>query len=141
MSTFREYAVSETALAQARKLGMYGDVDGKLKKMARLAARFTHPLANRRYQNYLLKIDGDVISDIIKFSPDELAKYESRTYRERRAGVGPGEPLPVTAKDVEKARQRMKEAVEEFGPVSAEKASDLPYHQQYAKRLRKPKTE
>jgi hypothetical protein len=76
---------------------MYGAVERRLKKMARLAARITYPGANYRYQNYLFLIQDDKIVDILYFSDADRALYERRTYRERRAGLAQGETLPPTS--------------------------------------------
>lgn len=65
---FREFEVSSSALDQARALGMFGDVPGRLKRMAQQSAPFTHPDGNRRYESYILKVAGGVVEAIYKFT-------------------------------------------------------------------------
>ncbi len=58
-----EYAISDTVLNQARKLGMYGNVRGRLIRIAREAEPFAHPTATHRFKNLILTIrENDVVS-------------------------------------------------------------------------------
>jgi hypothetical protein len=61
-SRFRQYKVSAEARRQARTLGIRGDVETRVARMARLAARFTHPMANVRYQRFIMRVEGDTIT-------------------------------------------------------------------------------
>jgi len=63
VSGFRRYAVHPEALAQAQKLGLFGNVEKRLARMARLSAPFTHQAGNRRFESYVLRVqDGQVVS-------------------------------------------------------------------------------
>lgn len=138
VSAYRQYDVTPEVIEKARKLGMYGAVERRLKKMARLAARITYPGANYRYQNYLFLIQHDKIVDILYFSDADRALYERRTYRERRAGLAQGETLPPTS-----SRAPMKlldDDSKELVTKPARKVSPtkdhapLSYSQEYARR-------
>jgi hypothetical protein len=52
-----EVMLTETVLLQARKLGMYGNVSGRLKAMVQQSMPFTHPSGNRRFEGYVLRVD------------------------------------------------------------------------------------
>ena len=63
MSGFRRYQVHPDALAQAQKLGLFGNVEKRLARMARLSAPFTHQAGNRRFESYVLRVqDGQGVS-------------------------------------------------------------------------------
>jgi hypothetical protein len=53
------YRVTEEVLEQARKLGVEGDVEAEIKRMARDATPYTHPRANLRHGPYALKVEGN----------------------------------------------------------------------------------
>jgi hypothetical protein len=59
---FRTYKVSAEAYRQARTLGIRGDVEARVMRMARRAARFTHPVANLRYERFIMRVEGDTIT-------------------------------------------------------------------------------
>lgn len=61
-SGFRQYKVSAEARRQARTLGIHGDVEARVARMARRAARFTHPTANLRFERFILRLEGDTIT-------------------------------------------------------------------------------
>jgi hypothetical protein len=65
---FREFDISPVVFEQARALGMYGNVQDRLKDMARRSAPFTHPEGNRRFEGYILMIREGVILAIAKFT-------------------------------------------------------------------------
>lgn len=85
----KTYTASDHALAQAQAL----EIDeAQLLKMARLAARFTHPDANHRYRQYIMWIDSDgMVTMIDLMDRDEADYYQRRTYEERKAEEDPGE--------------------------------------------------
>lgn len=68
--TSRDIQVSAEAVAQAHRLGLFGNVDKRIARMARKSSPFTHPLANRRYESFILKIEQDVVLSIMKFDPE-----------------------------------------------------------------------
>ena len=71
MPGFREYAVSPSVLEQARAIGMYGNVEGRIKRMAQAAVPFKHPPASHRFDSYLFRIEGDTVVMIMKFDPSK----------------------------------------------------------------------
>jgi hypothetical protein len=75
------YRITAHALLKARTFGMYGAIEDRIINMARMSAPFTHPVGNRRFHQFLLKIEGDQILDLVKFTPEEIALYDSPSYR------------------------------------------------------------
>ena len=69
MTERRAYSVDPGVLGKARELGLYGNLEGRIVRMARNAAPFTHAEANRRYHDFLFKIEGGTIVDIMKYDP------------------------------------------------------------------------
>jgi len=62
MSKFREYSVSEKALADARRLGVTEPkLTTYLKRIARAAAPITHEDGDWRYDDFVLDIDDTTI--------------------------------------------------------------------------------
>jgi hypothetical protein len=61
-SGFRQYKVSPEAPEQAQRLGIRGDVEAKVARMARHAAPFTHPNANRRFERFIMRVDEDTVT-------------------------------------------------------------------------------
>jgi hypothetical protein len=53
------YRVSDEALEQARQLGVEGDVEQQVKRMARDGTPYAHPKANLRHGRFLLKVEGN----------------------------------------------------------------------------------
>lgn len=64
MGKFRQFHVSNTAKEQARALGMYGDLDNRLADMAKRSAPWKCPQGDRRFEGYILSIDGDIVTGI-----------------------------------------------------------------------------
>lgn len=84
MTSFRAYAVTAPALSSARRAGLYGRVEARLRKMARLSAPCTHPLGTRRFRQYLFNIEGDKILRVLRLSEDEIRELEERSFKQRR---------------------------------------------------------
>jgi hypothetical protein len=61
-SGFRHYKVSAEARKQAQALGIRGDVEAKVARMARHAAPFTHPTANRRFERFIMRVEKDTVT-------------------------------------------------------------------------------
>lgn len=59
-----DFTVTADAVAKGRSFGIHGDTAARICRMAKRAARFTHELGNRRFQDYVLSIDGKTITDI-----------------------------------------------------------------------------
>ena len=54
------YRVSEEVLTQARNLGLEGDVEAQIKRMARDGTPYhEHPRANLRHGRFILKLEGN----------------------------------------------------------------------------------
>lgn len=53
----RQFTVSAQAIVEGRELGLGDDCAQQIAEMARFAAPLTHPLGNRRYEDFVLKID------------------------------------------------------------------------------------
>jgi hypothetical protein len=86
------YQVSRKAIAQAERLGIIGDGGSlRIKLMAQKSAPFTHERFNRRYQQHILLVQNDIVTDIAILSPQERAFYNSRRFEERLAEEDPGE--------------------------------------------------
>ena len=80
-----DYDISDTALYQARKLGMYGEVRARLIKIAREAQPFAHPAATHRFGNLLLTIRENVLVAIAK--ADQPSDSRSRCWRTARSST------------------------------------------------------
>ena len=99
-SDARPYIISPHALIKARTFGMYGAAEDRIRYMASQSSPFTHPVGNRRFHQFLLKIEGDVVVDLVKFTPEEIARYDGRPYAESdaepvaEAAIPLAEPVP-----------------------------------------------
>ena len=71
MSGFLDFTVAPNVLAKARAIGMYGNVENRLIRMAKASVPFHHPTANRRFEGFLLYVENGVIRDIMKFDPSK----------------------------------------------------------------------
>lgn len=60
----RMYMVSAGAIAQAKMLGIGGAVEKRLLRMARRSAPLTHPEGNRRFDDFVLLIQDNVLRGI-----------------------------------------------------------------------------
>jgi hypothetical protein len=56
-SDSRQYEVSPEARKQAQTLGIRGDIEARVARMACHAAAFTHPMANRRFGRFIMRIE------------------------------------------------------------------------------------
>jgi hypothetical protein len=63
------YRVSEEVLAQARNLGLEGDVEAQIKRMAKEGTPYTHARANLRHGRFALKIEGNTVTWIALVDP------------------------------------------------------------------------
>lgn len=63
-SEYRQFTVSDRAFAKGEALGIDGDVEARIARMARRSAPYTHPDGNRRFEGFLLTVDGDTVVDI-----------------------------------------------------------------------------
>jgi hypothetical protein len=58
------FDISDQAITQAKRLGIGGNVSARLARMARRAANLTHPLGNRRFDEFVLRVDGNKVKSI-----------------------------------------------------------------------------
>jgi hypothetical protein len=56
------YKLTDEVLEQARKLGVEGDVEQQVRRMARDATPYTHPKANLRHGRFILKVEGNAVT-------------------------------------------------------------------------------
>ena len=56
------YRVSDEVLEQARQLGLEGDVEQQVKRMARHGTPYTHPSANLRHGRFILMVEGNDVT-------------------------------------------------------------------------------
>ncbi len=57
----RLYRVSDQALRQAREIGIGGAVVKRLQRMGMRSAPYTHPDGNRRFDDFVLSVQGKEI--------------------------------------------------------------------------------
>ena len=69
MAGFRQYVVTEQAAAQGRELGLGQHAVTRIERMAHRAAPFTHKLGNRRYEDFVLKMEGGQVLAIARLTP------------------------------------------------------------------------
>lgn len=69
--SFKTYAASQEVVSKARSLGVLGDTEARLKRMARRSAPFTSDVGNRRFMNYVLLIEGGTIKDVTYMEPEQ----------------------------------------------------------------------
>lgn len=69
---FRQYQASPEAVRKARDLGIYGDTQARLLRMARRSAPCTSSLGNRRFLNFVLQVSGDVVMNISRLDIDPV---------------------------------------------------------------------
>jgi hypothetical protein len=55
--TKRVYTVSEDAVRQAREIGLCGEVAKRLARMAKRSAPLTHEEGNRRFGDFVLRVE------------------------------------------------------------------------------------
>lgn len=82
MSMFENCRVSPEAEKDGVHLGITGTVAGKIAWMVQHAARFTHPLGNRRYEQFVFRVDEDGVVRSVARLPDG---FREETSRERQA--------------------------------------------------------
>jgi hypothetical protein len=66
MGDFRSFEVSDFAARQARSLGMSGDVAARVARMARRSAVCTSEFGNRRFGEFFLTVQGNVVTEITR---------------------------------------------------------------------------
>jgi hypothetical protein len=66
ISESRPIVVSPDAIAQAKLLGIGGDRDKRLRRMARRSAPLTHDKGNRRFGDFVLQVSDRMVIAINK---------------------------------------------------------------------------
>lgn len=69
VTDFRRFRLAPGVVEQAQKLGLFGNVEKRLLRMARHSAPFTHQAGNRRFEAWVLRIDQGVVVSIKKLDP------------------------------------------------------------------------
>lgn len=75
---FREYDVHPEAIRQAQRVGLSGNVEQEVARMARYSAPFTHPAGNRRYYEFVMRIENEAVVSIAKLDDGVEAKRVRR---------------------------------------------------------------
>ena len=60
----RAYRVADVAIAQGRAIGLAGDVSARLRRMARRSAPITHHDGNRRFDDFILRVENNVVQSV-----------------------------------------------------------------------------
>lgn len=66
MSRPREYKVTPFAAKAAREIGLCGNIANRLSRMARRSAPITCGYGNRRFQDFVLLVEGDEILNVVR---------------------------------------------------------------------------
>ena len=69
---FREYEVTPQAVTLGRNVGLCGDVAKRLARMARRSAPITHESGNRRFDDFVLKIEAGRILSVTRLDPAQV---------------------------------------------------------------------
>jgi hypothetical protein len=108
-----EYLVPDEVSKTAARLGLVGTVA----EAVALSVPFDHPAGNRRFEQFVFKVDDINVTGIVRLRPGE------------EQGLRPQRRL-------EKKNRRLVEEVAKSLPTPAPEAkvSGLPYHLEYARR-------
>jgi hypothetical protein len=68
-SDFRRFVLGHGVVEQAQRLGLFGNVEKRVLRMARHSAPFTHHAGNRRFEGWVLRIEQGVVVSIKKLDP------------------------------------------------------------------------
>jgi len=82
-------SVRKSAVEQANKVGIYGNVAERLVELVNQAAPVTHVAGNRRFEDYVFRVEGQVIESIVKLTRDEAEALDQRHHRERTGKLKP----------------------------------------------------
>jgi hypothetical protein len=82
-------SVSKTALEQAQKAGIYGNVAEQLVDLVGRAAPVTHVAGNRRYERFVFLVDDEIVKSVVKLTEAELEALDDRHHRERTGKTKP----------------------------------------------------
>ena len=63
---FRSYTIDPKAVAMARALGLFGDTEKRLARMARRASAVTSEHGNWRFFDYFLTIEAERVVGVVR---------------------------------------------------------------------------
>lgn len=64
--SFRDYRATDRAIERGRQAGVFGDTGKRLVRMAKRSAPVTSEYGNRRFQEFVLKVDDGQIIDVTR---------------------------------------------------------------------------
>jgi len=86
MLDWSQVKISEGAVADARALGLSGDIETKLRQMMTNSTPFSHPRGNRRFSKVMLLIKNGVLQSISPIDVDpRLREKQLRRAQRRRS--------------------------------------------------------
>lgn len=68
----REFQVSPAAVKRGRAAGICGNIEIRLRRMARRSAPFTSELGNRRFHDFVLAVRDGTIVDVARLDPSQV---------------------------------------------------------------------
>lgn len=66
---FREFVVTPQAVESARRAGLYGEVDKRIIRMAKRSTPFTGMQGNRRFNDFVLRVEDGQILEVSRYDP------------------------------------------------------------------------
>lgn len=90
MDDFRSYKVSTKAIEDGIGLGLTGNVEKEIARMARFSGNLTYPGANRRFRDYALNIQNGTVVAVLSFDSqiNEQARAEDAVRKRARRDAG-----------------------------------------------------
>jgi hypothetical protein len=83
----RTFAVTAEAVAQGQAIGLGMHAEARIARMAKRSARITHADGNRRFDDYVLMIDGSTVSKITRMQKTKPQLSASENIEARRLRV------------------------------------------------------
>ena len=68
---YKEYRVTDQAVKQGRRAGLYGETAKRLSRMARRAAPVTSDQGNRRFDDFVLTVTDDLVTGVARYYSDQ----------------------------------------------------------------------
>lgn len=88
-----EPTVAPTAIANATAIGLKGDVQTEILNLLRLSAPVTHERGNRRFEDFIFNVVGDVVRAVYRLNEHERDDLDNRGYQQRRKMAEGGSPI------------------------------------------------
>jgi hypothetical protein len=105
---FRDVEIDPIVIVQARQVGLIGNVERRVRRMAKYSAPITHQEGNRRYESFILRIEKGVVKSLRRFDPqtgeiifDVLSEVEERNRVLRAVEKHLGKPAEAVALEPE----------------------------------------